>query len=344
MQEIAIECIVRKLELPTHRVYYENLIDNFGHSMSAVLGHLGVNASALDAIALNMQSAGLPAEQSKQPSSVATATEGARARGETSQILKVGRSPSAPSPSPAMPCTPPGLDRYGVGSVGVCCDAECSEPRRKDDPAYHRYKVVVICRSACANKAHGGSQLSEHSGSMSVWRGENERKSEERGSGGSSSGTEKAAAVESFQKHTPSSLCEALSNLPELCEHFSRTRYRSFFEPYASNGCRCDTNAEKGEVEGPASHLHHSSLGIGGLDGARVLLVGTHHKTGTVLMGQVMRTAAHRLDQLVEGEGLPLLRKNWTECELHARRGELMRRMTSGSLGMARDGWLISCS
>ncbi|KAL1525711.1 hypothetical protein AB1Y20_020556 [Prymnesium parvum] len=54
------------------------------------------------------------------------------------------RPPSAPL------CSPPGIDRFGPVNQGECCESTCVEPRPESDPAYAKYKLVSMCRSACA--------------------------------------------------------------------------------------------------------------------------------------------------------------------------------------------------
>ena len=51
----------------------------------------------------------------------------------------------------ALACTPDDMDRYNPSNSGPCCNAHCTEPRPKSDPAYATYKEVVMCRAICAS-------------------------------------------------------------------------------------------------------------------------------------------------------------------------------------------------
>ncbi|KAL3923959.1 MAG: hypothetical protein SGPRY_004061 [Prymnesium sp.] len=67
----------------------------------------------------------------------------------STETLHAGqRAPRSPPP-----CTPPGIDRYGMESHGTCCEAMCHEERSKDDPAYSQYHLITMCRPTCPPSA-----------------------------------------------------------------------------------------------------------------------------------------------------------------------------------------------
>jgi len=51
--------------------------------------------------------------------------------------------------SPLSACTPSGMDRYGTGSSGPCCEQQCTEQRPLTDPMFSVYPLVVFCRTQC---------------------------------------------------------------------------------------------------------------------------------------------------------------------------------------------------
>ena len=189
-----------------------------------------------------------------------------------------------------------------------------------------------------------------------------------------------------FVKRSPSTLCESVTNLRELCAHFSSGRHAAHFAQLrASGGCDCPGRGQgRGTASGATSGtsgattaslradggllqaasstatwaVDSSDAGaVGGGDSSRDLVpplgsalsvVGAHHKTGTVLMGQVLRTATHRLGAWMLGPNASdtapagtsllagdvdvdgstgtaspvlLIRRNWSTCVDHAARG-----------------------
>ena len=69
-------------------------------------------------------------------------------------LLLGDRPPSPPAPPPTPPpCTKSGRDRFGPGNKGACCEATCTEPRSPSDPSYAEFKLVNMCRAACAPSA-----------------------------------------------------------------------------------------------------------------------------------------------------------------------------------------------
>lgn len=85
-------------------------------------------------------------------------------------------------------------------------------------------------------------------------------------------------------------LCDLLPTWPAACSAFLGTPYEAGFGEVASNGCRCPPRAAGGGS--PAA-----------------LMVGTHHKTGTVLMEMLLLELA----KLVDSDGIH--KPRWSDCK-----------------------------
>jgi hypothetical protein len=100
----------------------------------------------------------------------------------------------------------------------------------------------------------------------------------------SSSSNASSAAIVSAVR---APLCELVPNLPQLCAALISTRHGVEFGDVGRNGCRCPPKAA-------------ASLGA--------VMVGTHHKTGTVLLEQLVLEASKSL------EGATFVKPRWVEC------------------------------
>ena len=86
-------------------------------------------------------------------------------------------------------------------------------------------------------------------------------------------------------KRTPNSLCVALVNYHEVCTALMDTPWKSDLGPPARGPkpCVCAGNAVEGKVRNGAA---------GWVSAAALVLAGSHHKTGTVLLERVMQLYA----------------------------------------------------
>ena len=113
-------------------------------------------------------------------------------------------------------------------------------------------------------------------------------------------------------------LCDIVPNLASLCSALAGTPHAAAFGDVAANGCRCPLAAA------PATNRVGSTGGGGGTGGGagstregaglRALLIGTHHKTGTVLMEQIMLEVSKSL------EGATFHKPSWAACHRATRR------------------------
>ena len=164
-------------------------------------------------------------------------------------------------------------------------------------------------------------------------------------SSGSSGGT-------GFVKRSPSSLCMSVANLGELCTALSKGRYAKHVAArIATGGCECADASNHTELSYAGASEYPSNdkgaellLNTQGGTPPMLAVVGTHHKSGTVLMGQVLRVTTGLLsgDQNIPYENgdiehfddqgdktssfatakkVELIRRSWTQCVDSAAKG-----------------------
>lgn len=109
-------------------------------------------------------------------------------------------------------------------------------------------------------------------------------------------------------------LCELVPNLPRLCASLVATEHESAFGELFDAGCRCPSIS-------PWATAAPSML-LAAADDAPpaappppiALFVGTHHKTGTVLLEQLMQEATKSID------GARFYKPRWADCKPPTRR------------------------
>ena len=106
-------------------------------------------------------------------------------------------------------------------------------------------------------------------------------------------------------------VCELVTNLAQLCASFVGTPHESAFGHVFEGGCRCPAVAPSSTTGHPASAAD-STARLGSAPSPPpplTLFVGTHHKTGTVLLEQLMQEAAKAVD------GAHFYKPRWADCK-----------------------------
>lgn len=311
---------------------------NFSATMRTALTHIQVTSHLDDASLAALSPA------ASEPATPSSSKAGAAAAATTAEATKtfVKRSPSSMCAS--------------VANVVELCEHFLGS-------RFSKYFGALKRGGRCTCAAGGGAN---HSGSLShtmshTWR---------MASGGTAAtayGTHAAAgaankAHEGTHEGGVSSLGAGMLELNELMTLGGGETSDGLLEADSEAGGGGGTEAAATPPKSDASSspsLDHAPRPLS------IALVGTHHKTGTVLMGQVLRTATHKLDQwlgdLREAEAararnssssssssaaataslaaVPLVRRNWSQCVAHANRGEraicLMEHAKWSDLGSA---------
>ena len=106
-------------------------------------------------------------------------------------------------------------------------------------------------------------------------------------------------------------LCELVSNLATLCASLATSAHAEAFGEVFESGCRCPVSSARASSGASRSGRSVSgavrvSAGVAALSG---LYVGTHHKTGTVLLEQLMQDAAKTFEAR-------FYKPKWADCKL----------------------------
>ena len=297
-QEASIACAVASLDVPTHYVWYEDMLADFPTAMRAALRHLGVE-TAISSREVESLKVAAPnqAEQEENLERGIVATAAAA----TSPPLSLTAAANTAASITASTAT---IGAAAMGSTDIAAAAAVAAPQ----PAAEHF-VKVTPDSLCVAIANL-PQLCRHF-----------------------KGTPHEVHFEPYASH--GCKCDDRpEGAPEVMAPVSSSSSSSSPERRVKAGGR------KGGGGGGAGSSGGDGGGGSGGDGgggsgggsgddggspwshqgpsSSCVLIGTHHKTGTVLMGQVLRTAAHKLEALT-GVPTPLLRAptNFSSCAEH---------------------------